>query len=245
MKAVRLIIDQHCSGSWNMAVDQAILENANESGTTTLRFYLWKPATVSLGYFQPLGQRDQHSPSIQCPLVRRSTGGGAIVHDQELTYSLCVPSRSRWASENQALYSEVHSALIECLRGFGVSSALVEKQVVQKPEPFLCFQRRAAGDVVCQDFKICGSAQRRIDKSILQHGSILLGQSEAAPELPGIKDLAKVSFSVEEFRESLIAQIGKNLGFEFESGELSSSEIENSTTIERNRFQSSAWTAKR
>ncbi len=242
---VRLITDPPSAGSWNMAVDQAILESANETGSVTLRFYQWTPATVSLGYFQSLESRDAHEPSAECPIVRRATGGGAIVHDRELTYSLCVPSRSRWADENQTLYTKMHSALIACLSTFNVTATLVEQPAEFAVEPFLCFERRAVGDVVCQNYKICGSAQRRIDKSILQHGSILLAKSESAPELPGINDLENKSISIDELQQQLLTQIRQSFDFEFEFGELSSSENAKVGEIQRNRFQSEAWTAKR
>ena len=228
-----------------MAVDQAILESANETGQTTLRFYQWTPATVSLGYFQSINDRDGHSASVNAPLVRRATGGGAIVHDRELTYSLCVPSRSRWADENQLIYTRMHSALIDCLAESGVTASLVEQPAKFDKEPFLCFQRRAVGDVLCRDFKICGSAQRRIEKSILQHGSILLSQSPAAPELPGVNELENKSISPEELQTKLLDHIARNFELEFESGELSASERIKSDEIQRNRFQSDGWTAKR
>ena len=96
MGKARVIIDEPAPGVWNMAVDHALLETANATGLISLRFYAWSQPTLSLGYFQSRSHRQQHSASLACPLVRRSTGGGAIVHDQEITYSLCVPS-------NQAL----------------------------------------------------------------------------------------------------------------------------------------------
>ena len=103
MTSVRLLIDAQEGGAWNMAVDHALLETAAETGAITLRFYEWTPATLSLGYFQPVADRLQHAASAACPIVRRSTGGGAIVHDQELTYSLVAPVSSRFGAEASAL----------------------------------------------------------------------------------------------------------------------------------------------
>ena len=73
-----------------MAVDETLLESAAETSATTLRFYRWDRPTLSLGYFQQTADRTQHPESADCPLVRRSSGGGAIVHDHELTYSLAA-----------------------------------------------------------------------------------------------------------------------------------------------------------
>src|SRR5438445_617792 len=82
----RLIHDLPGDGPWNMAVDEALLEDAARSGRPTLRFYGWAEPTLSLGYFQPYAQRASHPPSSRCAVVRRPTGGGAILHDAELTY---------------------------------------------------------------------------------------------------------------------------------------------------------------
>src|SRR5688500_9559950 len=93
MSALRVITDPPASGAWNMAVDEALLESAATGSVATLRFYEWHEPTLSLGYFQPAADREQHAASRACPLVRRASGGGAIVHDRELTYSLAWPLR--------------------------------------------------------------------------------------------------------------------------------------------------------
>ena len=98
-----------------MSIDQAILETTVETGEITLRFYRWNTATLSLGYFQKLADREQHSDSKDCPIVRRSSGGGAIVHDDELTYSLCVPTSGAIAKANADLYDTVHHAIRKSL----------------------------------------------------------------------------------------------------------------------------------
>ena len=87
----RLIIDRPLPGAWNMAVDEALLLDASENGSASLRFYGWNAPTLSLGYFQRYDDRDLHAASRDCAVVRRQTGGGAILHDRELTYSLVLP----------------------------------------------------------------------------------------------------------------------------------------------------------
>jgi hypothetical protein len=88
---IRLIIDPPQNGAWNMAVDEALLLDAIEDGSATLRFYQWSEPTLSLGYFQRYADRNQHHASRNCAIVRRQSGGGAILHDRELTYSLVLP----------------------------------------------------------------------------------------------------------------------------------------------------------
>src|SRR5688572_19512152 len=91
MAELRIVFDPPASGPWNMAVDEALLHSTAEGGQATLRFYTWEEPTLSLGHFQTLAEREQHQASLACPLVRRASGGGAILHDIELTYSICLP----------------------------------------------------------------------------------------------------------------------------------------------------------
>ena len=88
---VRLIIDPPLRGPWNMAVDEALLADDVETDAATLRFYRWSEPTLSLGYFQSYADRELHAASRGCAVVRRQSGGGAILHDRELTYSLVLP----------------------------------------------------------------------------------------------------------------------------------------------------------
>ncbi len=90
----RLIVHPPSPGAWNMAVDEALLMDAVENGVATLRFYQWSEPTLSLGYFQRYSDREQHAASRKCAVVRRQSGGGAILHDRELTYSLMLPAGS-------------------------------------------------------------------------------------------------------------------------------------------------------
>jgi lipoate-protein ligase A len=197
MREIRVIHDSPAAGVWNMAVDEALLETAAISGMATLRFYQWSEPTLSLGYFQSAIGRDQHAASRNCPLVRRPSGGGAILHDRELTYSIAMPQTSARLSEAKALDELFHETLIATLAELGVSAALFRATASCRSESvpgaskdtFLCFQRRTCLDVVCQSVKIAGSAQRRRRGAILQHGSILLAKSRFAPELPGIQEL--------------------------------------------------------
>src|SRR5947207_13454995 len=103
-----------------MALDEALMEAAS-GGLCTLRFYRWSAPTLSLGYFQRISDRTTHAASQTCPLVRRQTGGGAILHDREWTYSLTAPAGSPLAVDALALYRAVHGALIEALANQGLA----------------------------------------------------------------------------------------------------------------------------
>ena len=96
----RLIESTASSAAWNMAIDQVLLDSA-DSGAT-LRFYGWRPASLSLGYFQSAADRSLHTASSALPLVRRPTGGGALVHDNELTYCLVSPVVDRFRAPRES-----------------------------------------------------------------------------------------------------------------------------------------------
>lgn len=233
-----------------MAVDEALLEGAGPEQAPTLRFYTWAEPTLSLGYFQEHEHRQAHSPSQCCTLVRRASGGGAILHHLELTYSYVVPMRSRFSDDPLFLYDTFHDSLIETLKEeWGVSAEryvpLASIGHVATPEPFLCFERRAAGDVICQGKKICGSAQRRGRSAVLQHGSVLLQQSPYTPELPGILELTGVLIPLNELWQRWAKRLALHLNAEFVPGVLSQEEREESQRIADQKFSSLDWTHRR
>src|SRR5690606_3058658 len=98
-----------------MALDEVLLHHAADEGIASLRVYQWAPATVSLGYFQAEQDRHGHRPSRQAPLVRRASGGGALVHDRELTYSVALPAGHHLARGGEPLYGAVHELVVEWL----------------------------------------------------------------------------------------------------------------------------------
>ena len=177
-----------------MSVDQTLLEQA-AIGKTTLRFYQWSKPTLSLGYFQPFQQRVEHQESQTCPWLRRASGGGAILHDLELTYSFATPQAGRPAEQQQQLYDGFHNSLIQALATFDITATRCSTPIPTGTSPFLCFQRQTVGDVLLNDHKVMGSAQRKYQQAILQHGSILLQQSQFAPPIAWNQRTGKVSSS--------------------------------------------------
>lgn len=212
MKAI-LRIDEPASGARNMEVDEAMLHEAEHCKSLVLRVYRWATPTLSLGHFQ----RDSEIPTDaawgQIDRVTRKTGGGAIVHDRELTYSLVIPHlQNRHGSQpteispvgssppsfgtkgpSELVYRAIHIGLVNGLREFSLNAALAEECTckidgVPANQSFLCFERRSPVDIVIDGVKVVGSAQRRTQFGLLQHGSILLRRSCHAPHLAGILD---------------------------------------------------------
>lgn len=254
----RLVISPPSRGSWNMALDQALLKRVQDDGIPILRFYQWSVPTLSLGYFQNYSHRSQHPASRELDVVRRSTGGGAIVHDRELTYSLCLPSQNRMSGAAIEIYQAVHKAIIKAGKTLGFSlsrhaekSSKVDRKStssqtinLEKTEPFLCFQRRTDEDLILSGYKIVGSAQRRSAGALLQHGSILLASSDSAPELPGINDLSANAISPEELRCQMLDTLSESLQLEWVEAPIAAETMRIAEEIEA-RFLSADWTEKR
>ncbi len=268
----RLIIDPPAAGAWNMAVDEVLLVDAADAGVPTLRFYQWSEPTLSLGYFQRYDDRHQHAASRNCRLVRRQTGGGAILHDRELTYSLALPAAHPLARQVSKLYAAVHDAFIGAIEAAQPAGAQRGKLFRRdKPgllaaagEPFLCFQRQAEGDVVvvaesAEDHassvgdsakptacnKILGSAQRRHRGAVLQHGSLLLERSPAAPELPGLADLAALSLNLAQLTESLGVRLVAALEVSLSDSRLPPALESKAGNLTNTKFGSQGWTNRR
>jgi lipoate-protein ligase A len=229
-----------------MAVDEALLASAADSGLASLRFYQWSHPTLSLGYFQRYADREQHAASRACAVVRRQSGGGAILHDRELTYSLAVPCGHRLEVHHVRLYEMVHDALVAVLAYRGiVARRLLAPSTSETSQSFLCFQRRSVGDVLLGDSKICGSAQRRHRGAVLQHGSMLLARSSHAPELSGIAEVAGQTCEPGEVITNWSRAIGQSVGIALEPDVLLPAEIEAAGRLEREKYAHVDWTARR
>ena len=177
------------SGSRNMAIDEFLLESAIGSGLAAVRIYRWETATVSLGYFQDVDAFRTSGNLSSLPAVRRLSGGGAILHDREITYSCVLPAGSPLLREPSVVYRIVHEAILDILSEIGVTAGMRGSDHKLADEPFLCFVRGDRNDILCDGHKVVGSAQRRRRGAVLQHGSVLLETSPHAPDIPGILDL--------------------------------------------------------
>lgn len=175
----RLIRDTSRDGAWNMAVDEAILHAvANGISPPTLRLYAWEPACLSLGRAQSIDDVDLGRLRERgWDIVRRPTGGRAILHHQELTYAVIAPERHP-IMQGGVLesYRKISAALVRGIENLSVEIA------VKGPDPMtdeertnpICFEVPSAYEISAQGRKIIGSAQVRKRKVVLQHGSLPL-----------------------------------------------------------------------
>ena len=243
MPEFRLIIDPPNSGSWNMAADEVLLRRADAINQCTLRFYQWSHPTLSLGYFQRHADRQGHAASLQCALVRRSSGGGAIMHDHELTYSLALPLKDRLSRNAEVLYASIHTTLVEFLKSMGVTCNLHAGPTTDSA--FLCFQRRATGDVTLDGQKVMGSAQRRNKSGMLQHGSLLLKQSDSAPELAGIAEISGQCFTPEEIIEGWSKLLANQFSTRFRADTFATDELVEIKSLAEVKYRGANWTFRR
>lgn len=177
-------------GARNMAVDHVLLDSAKAGASPSLRLYRWAPACLSLGRNQPaVGRYDGAGRLPGRDVVRRPTGGLAVFHDQELTYS--VTCRVGVLGSPRVTYRRVHEALAAGLAALGARTALSTPAASRAPAPGdprgICFHASAAGEILADAGKLVGSAQRCERRTLLQHGSILLDGSQvrAAPRPAG------------------------------------------------------------
>lgn len=155
------------AGAWNMAVDQAWLESAD---TPVLRVYDWDQPTVTIGYAQNLAKLGETLPDW--PVMRRWTGGGVVLHENDETYSVIVPAGHAWA-ETRPLdsYRLIHSALADGLNAADLTGCRIAGPEDLIENPF-CFVAPALHDVVRGKVKIAGAGQRRGKLGLLHQGSV-------------------------------------------------------------------------
>ncbi|TRY27983.1 lipoate--protein ligase family protein [Brevibacillus sp. LEMMJ03] len=184
MEQWRFIVTEAMPPAMNMAVDEAILQLHSEGKVPpTVRFYTWNPATLSIGYFQKAAKEINLEALRERGLgfVRRPTGGRAVLHDQELTYSVVVSeSHPKMPSSVTEAYKVISMGLLHGFQRLGLRAEMVslateeEKEKYSSPGSSACFDSPSWYELVVEGKKVAGSAQTRQKGVILQHGSILL-----------------------------------------------------------------------
>ena len=257
----RLIVDAPADGAWNMAVDEAMLEAYASGGhdvAPTLRIYGWNPPALSLGRFQDAVT--SHDPAFlraeAIDLVRRPTGGSAVLHEHERTYAVVGRLRhSAFQGSVLETYSSIAGALCAGLRTLGLdarSDCGVGAASTSRRE-ISCFGTTSNHEISVGGMKLVGSAQLRRRGAFLQHGSILirsdarrLGRALGADGVPSpFGDLATAIGRVPDFEEidrKLIAGFAGSFSVELEPGRLTSTEAERATRLRSLKYLAAGWT---
>jgi len=211
-RIANLFVDPPHDGVTNMAIDGCLLEEVQAGGGGALRFYRWEPATLSLGYFQRFDD-----PAV----VRRCTGGGAILHADELTYSLSLPMDHPLTGERpEDLYAWMHARIAEAVAALGGRTAPKGggDESDLRHGPFLCFERHAGFDLMAGDggtMKLVGSAQRRTKRGLLQHGSVVLARTHPIQPSGSVSEVVGRPVGFDEMADAIaraVAAAGVTLG---------------------------------
>ena len=218
------LIDGDRSGIDNMQLDHQMLCHAAACDRVLFRVYRWREATQTLGYFQAQSERERSRESSMLPCVRRATGGGAIVHHHDWTYSIAIPRKlcGTAIGAAQPIYDLMHDSVVAWLGNYGAQASKWSQPTCKATTcSFLCFERRTLGDVVLGDSKVMGSAQRRYRGALLQHGSLLLRKSEHAPSLNGLAELGVEvdSLDLPVLSEHLVSSLNQHFSLDFKSCE--------------------------
>lgn len=207
-----------------MALDAALLQCAEGP---TLRFYTWDPPAISLGHFQRDDRELTALRATGLPLLRRITGGGAIIHWHELTYCLVLPLDHPLLQQpsRAEIYGAVHAPFRRALQSLGLRADPRAPHDHAGASPTRCFDRATDIDLVCNGLKLMGSAQRRTRTHLLQHGSLILRTNEHQRDTAAVEDVLGRSIDARALAEAITAECERELGpllrAEFSERELS------------------------
>jgi len=268
----RLIQHPPARGVWNMAVDEAILESIGRGEVLpTLRLYAWEPACLSLGYAQPLSDVDQISlQNHGWDLVRRATGGRAILHTDELTYSVTGPQEEpRLAGGVLESYRRLSEALLAALQMLGLPAEALpqprEPGSNGQPKDPVCFEVPSNYEITIYGKKLVGSAQARKKAGVLQHGTlplcgdltritqVLTFPDETRRKTAAARLLARATnietvlgrmVTWDEAAGIFVSAFSETLGLHFEPGKLTPTEMARTEQLVKEKYAHSNWTER-
>jgi lipoate-protein ligase A len=266
----RLLFTSPSSGAWNMAVDEAILESIGRGESLpTLRLYAWTPACLSLGVAQPYADVDSARLRARgWDVVRRITGGRAILHTDELTYSVVGPAEEPiLAGTVLESYNRIARALLTAVRALELPVEMKAGKADEngKSNP-VCFEVPSTYEITAAGGKkLIGSAQARRKDGVLQHGSLPLtgdltritealsftdesARAEAAQRLLARAATAESALGRaldwETAARSTVRAFEAELGIQFKRGELSKKEKTRADELVREKYAHPSWTEK-
>jgi lipoate-protein ligase A len=272
----RLLIDPASDGPSNMAIDEAILDLIGDGESPpTLRFYEWRSLWVSLGSGQSFTDLDPRALSDRgWQLVRRASGGTAVLHAGQVGYSLILPSTHPiWGGDLAASYERLAEPLRLALSRLGIDAEAAypsRRSVATKTIPTLaeriCFAGLGPHELTVKNRKIVGNSQIRRRLASTQHGVIQLagGQAELADVLAGldddqksivvaylrdrvgsIEDVVGRSVTSSDLRDAIVAGFDERLGIEFAPDRLSAEERALADTLRSEKYGHDGWTYRR
>ena len=165
--------------AWNMAADEALLRTAPARGRPVIRVYDWDRPAATIGYFQPASQGD----GTDLPWVRRTTGGGVVIHEGDQTYTVVIPAdHPLAATEMTESYRLLNRCVARALERMGLRGELSSQPMARHTDlrTMVCFTQPTRYDVLADGRKVAGAAQRRTRDGILHQGSVRLDNAPSA-----------------------------------------------------------------
>jgi len=265
----RLLITPPAHGAWNMAVDESILEHIGRGASVpTLRLYAWEPPCLSLGHAQPFSDvAVDRLKQRGWEVVRRATGGRAILHTDELTYSVIAPlNEPRVEGSVLESYNRLAQALLLAVQTLEIPVEMKEGKASESATPNpVCFEVPSTYEITVNGKKLIGSAQARKKEGVLQHGSLpltgdltricqaLIFENEAKREEASKRLLERattvesalgVGVSWEKAQQAFIHAFEAQLGLSFERGDLSESESQRAEELIKEKYAHASWTER-
>jgi len=249
----RLLKTEDNSAFTNMAIDRAVMvENGKDKAPPTVRFYTWKPPAISIGYFQSLKEEVdlEVCKNLGVEYVRRITGGGAVFHDKELTYSIVISESHPLVPKNiLESYRRICGSIIRGLKHLWIES---------KYAPI--------NDIIVNNKKISGSAQTRKSKTVLQHGTVLIDVdvdkmfkilkvpnekikdkliADVKQRVTSIKHISGNNTSFNDVADAMKIGFEEEFGIELVNGDLTRKEIDLTKKFEKECFSTYEWNYRR
>ncbi|MFT5688250.1 MAG: lipoate-protein ligase A [Planctomycetota bacterium] len=224
LKPWRLLRTWNGAPGWNMSLDEALLLLAGPA--PVLRFYTWSPDTLSLGYFQRW--KDVPQRELASAVVRRTTGGGAIHHSRELTFSIAASlEHPLYRGAVQKSYERIHGALGEVFAELGVTASLRGSTILSSDDEAsaMCFHRSTPIDLEWGGAKGVGSAQRRSRGRVLHHGSIKLGTTDLEGPIATL-DAAGAKLDAAALADRVQAVFARRFGADFSEDRPTKAELD-------------------
>lgn len=262
----RVIDSGPCRSSYNMALDEAIAMAVKKGNSPpTLRIYEWDIPSVSIGYFQRMSDIDiEYCKERGIPIVRRPTGGRAILHSHEITYSFSIKTEDGVFSKGLLdSYKKISKALGLALSKIGLTPELkLVRETRYSSETFhqrnpLCFQSTSYGEITVNNRKVLGSAQKRWADGLLQQGSIpyIIDKGEIAkvfrlesPEIGekiiGLKEILLL-LNLEELKNAIRVSFEETFCIKLISSPLSQEEVSLAGELEIKKYLSPLWNFQR
>jgi lipoate-protein ligase A len=196
------LLSPAAGAAWNMALDEALLQDATKRGRPLLRVYAWDKPSVSFGYFQkfPAALAERHE------VVRRPTGGGVVYHVEDTTYTVIVPpTHALYVMKTADAYCALHQAVAAAFE----SQPVIHQAPLRSPQgQYECFQKPVHGDVVADGRKLAGGAQHRTKSGLLHQGSIATKLS-ADQIKHGFQETHEIDFEMYELADAERTQAEK------------------------------------